>query len=85
MPGIAPSPRRRRGAPPGAAARVGAGALTGTGAGAGAAHSAGPAARGPVAVLDGVALSDLDFIDIGAVMPESGAASVTVKSLLFGL
>jgi ethanolamine utilization protein EutA len=40
---------------------------------------------GPLVVIDGVILADLDFIDISAVMPDSGAVAITVKSLLFGL
>jgi ethanolamine utilization protein EutA len=39
---------------------------------------------GPLVVVDGVTLADLDHIDIGAVLPESGSVAITVKSLLFG-
>ncbi|HEY2795295.1 MAG TPA: ethanolamine ammonia-lyase reactivating factor EutA, partial [Micromonosporaceae bacterium] len=39
----------------------------------------------PVVVIDGVTLADLDFIDIGAVMPASGSVIVTIKSLVFAL
>jgi ethanolamine utilization protein EutA len=38
---------------------------------------------GPVVSIDGIALDAFDFIDIGAVLPESGAVPVVVKSLLF--
>jgi ethanolamine utilization protein EutA len=38
-----------------------------------------------VVVIDGVTLADLDFIDIGAVMPASGSVIVTIKSLVFAL
>jgi ethanolamine utilization protein EutA len=40
---------------------------------------------GPVVIVDGVTLADLDFIDIGPVMPHSGTVAITIKSLLFGL
>ncbi|HEY1487810.1 MAG TPA: ethanolamine ammonia-lyase reactivating factor EutA [Micromonosporaceae bacterium] len=43
------------------------------------------APAGPVVVIDGVNLSDLDFIDIGAIMPGSGTVIITIKSLVFGL
>jgi ethanolamine utilization protein EutA len=39
--------------------------------------------RAPVICVDQVALSDLDFIDIGAVMPEKSVVPVVVKSLVF--
>jgi ethanolamine utilization protein EutA len=39
---------------------------------------------GAIVVIDGISLSDLDYVDIGAVMPDSGSVTVTVKSLLFG-
>jgi ethanolamine utilization protein EutA len=39
---------------------------------------------GPLVVVDGVTLADLDHIDIGAVRPDSGSVAITVKSLLFG-
>ena len=40
---------------------------------------------GALVVVDGVSLSDLDYVDIGEVMPDSGSVTITVKSLLFGL
>jgi ethanolamine utilization protein EutA len=39
--------------------------------------------RAPVICVDQIALSDLDFIDIGAVMPEESVVPVVVKSLAF--
>ncbi len=38
---------------------------------------------GPIVSIDGISLSDFDFIDIGAVRVDSGAAPVVIKSLLF--
>lgn len=38
---------------------------------------------GAIVSIDGIALSDFDFIDIGAVIRATGAAPVVVKSLLF--
>jgi ethanolamine utilization protein EutA len=37
----------------------------------------------PVICVDQIALSDLDFIDIGAVVPEKSVVPVVVKSLVF--
>jgi len=37
----------------------------------------------PVVSIDGIALEEFDFIDIGAVLPGSGAVPVVIKSLLF--
>jgi ethanolamine utilization protein EutA len=37
----------------------------------------------PIVSIDGIALSEFDFIDIGAILPGSGAAPVVIKSLLF--
>ena len=37
----------------------------------------------PVLCVDQIALSDLDFIDIGAVVPETCVVPVVVKSLVF--
>jgi ethanolamine utilization protein EutA len=37
----------------------------------------------PIISIDGVALSDFDYIDIGALIPSSGAAPVVIKSLIF--
>jgi ethanolamine utilization protein EutA len=37
----------------------------------------------PVICVDQIALSDLDFIDIGAVMPGKSVVPVVVKSLVF--
>jgi len=39
--------------------------------------------RAPVICVDQIALSDLDFIDIGAVLPEKSVVPVVVKSLVF--
>jgi len=39
--------------------------------------------RAPVICIDQIALSDLDFIDIGAVVPEKSVVPVVVKSLVF--
>jgi len=39
--------------------------------------------RGPVICVDQIALSDLDFIDIGAVVPNNSVVPVVVKSLVF--
>ena len=33
--------------------------------------------------IDGIALSDFDFIDVGALIPSSGAVPVVIKSLIF--
>jgi ethanolamine utilization protein EutA len=40
-------------------------------------------AQVPVLVLDGIDVSELDFLDIGAFIPGTGALPVVVKSLLF--
>jgi ethanolamine utilization protein EutA len=37
----------------------------------------------PIVSIDGIALSELDFIDVGALIDSSGAVPVVVKSLLF--
>jgi ethanolamine utilization protein EutA len=39
--------------------------------------------RAPVICVDQIALSDLDFIDIGAVVPDKAVVPVVVKSLVF--
>lgn len=39
--------------------------------------------RAPLVCVDQIALSDLDFIDIGAVVPEKSVVPVVVKSLVF--
>ena len=39
--------------------------------------------RAPVICVDQIALSDLDFIDIGAVVPDKSVVPVVVKSLVF--
>jgi ethanolamine utilization protein EutA len=39
--------------------------------------------RAPVICVDQIALSDLDFVDIGAVLPEKSVVPVVVKSLVF--
>lgn len=38
---------------------------------------------GPVVSIDGITLQDLDHVDIGALLPASGAVPVVVKSLVF--
>ncbi|HWP57848.1 MAG TPA: ethanolamine ammonia-lyase reactivating factor EutA [Candidatus Acidoferrales bacterium] len=37
----------------------------------------------PVISIDGISLSEFDYIDIGALIPSSGAVPVVVKSLIF--
>jgi ethanolamine utilization protein EutA len=37
----------------------------------------------PIVSIDGIALEAFDFIDIGAMLPGSGAVPVVIKSLLF--
>ena len=37
----------------------------------------------PIISIDGIALSDFDYIDIGALIPSSGAVPVVIKSLIF--
>jgi len=37
----------------------------------------------PVVSIDGIALKEFDFIDIGALLPSSGAVPVVIKSLVF--
>ncbi|MGH7830789.1 MAG: ethanolamine ammonia-lyase reactivating factor EutA, partial [Candidatus Binatia bacterium] len=37
----------------------------------------------PVISVDGIALSEFDYIDIGALIPSSGAVPVVIKSLIF--
>ncbi len=37
----------------------------------------------PVISIDGVALNEFDYIDIGTLIPSSGAVPVVVKSLIF--
>ena len=39
--------------------------------------------RSPLICVDQIALSDLDFIDVGAVLPERAVVPVVVKSLVF--
>lgn len=39
--------------------------------------------KNPIVSIDGVSLQDLDHIDIGALLPVSGAVPVVVKSLVF--
>ena len=39
--------------------------------------------RNPVISIDGIALKEFDFIDIGALLPASGAVPVVIKSLVF--
>ncbi len=37
----------------------------------------------PVVSIDGIALSEFDYVDIGALIPSSGAVPVVIKSLVF--
>src|SRR5258706_1998530 len=37
----------------------------------------------PIISIDGIALSDFDYIDVGAMIPSSGAVPVVIKSLIF--
>jgi len=37
----------------------------------------------PIISIDGIALNDFDYIDIGALIPSSGAVPVVIKSLIF--
>tara|TARA_Y100001936_G_scaffold181472_1_gene178549 strand:- start:220 stop:498 length:279 start_codon:yes stop_codon:yes gene_type:complete len=37
----------------------------------------------PVISIDGVTLSEFDYIDIGEIIPSSGAVPVVIKSLVF--
>jgi ethanolamine utilization protein EutA len=37
----------------------------------------------PIVSIDGITLKDFDFIDIGAMLPSSGAVPVVIKSLVF--
>ena len=37
----------------------------------------------PVISIDGITLSEFDFIDIGEIIPSSGAVPVVIKSLVF--
>jgi ethanolamine utilization protein EutA len=37
----------------------------------------------PIISIDGIALSDFDYIDIGALIPTSGSVPVVIKSLIF--
>ena len=33
--------------------------------------------------IDGIALNDFDYIDVGALIPSSGSVPVVIKSLIF--
>ena len=37
----------------------------------------------PVISIDGITLSEFDYIDIGEIIPSSGAVPVVIKSLVF--
>jgi ethanolamine utilization protein EutA len=37
----------------------------------------------PIISIDGVELREFDYIDIGALIPSSGAVPVVIKSLVF--
>ena len=39
--------------------------------------------QSPIISIDGIALSDFDYIDIGALIQSSGAVPVVIKSLIF--
>ena len=38
---------------------------------------------GPIVSIDGITLKEFDFVDIGALLPASGAVPVVIKSLVF--
>jgi ethanolamine utilization protein EutA (predicted chaperonin) len=38
---------------------------------------------GPIVSIDGISLKEFDFVDIGALLPASGAVPVVIKSLVF--
>ena len=38
---------------------------------------------GPIVSVDGIMLKEFDFIDIGELMPASGAVPIVIKSLVF--
>jgi len=37
----------------------------------------------PIISIDGIALNDFDYIDVGALIPTSGSVPVVIKSLIF--
>jgi ethanolamine utilization protein EutA len=39
--------------------------------------------QNPIISIDGIALNDFDYIDIGALIPSSGSVPVVIKSLIF--
>jgi ethanolamine utilization protein EutA len=39
--------------------------------------------KNPVVSIDGIELRDFDYIDVGALIPTSGAVPVVIKSLVF--
>ena len=39
--------------------------------------------RNPIVSIDGIHLSEFDFVDIGEFIPSSGAVPVIIKSLVF--
>lgn len=39
--------------------------------------------RNPIVSIDGIVLKEFDFVDIGALLPASGAVPVVIKSLVF--
>jgi ethanolamine utilization protein EutA len=41
--------------------------------------------RAPVVSIDGVSLSDFDFVDIGSLQPKSGTVPVSIKTMLYHL
>jgi ethanolamine utilization protein EutA len=41
------------------------------------------AVENPIISIDGIALNDFDYIDIGALIPSSGSVPVVIKSLIF--
>ena len=43
----------------------------------------GASCANPIVSIDGIALSEFDFIDIGALLELSGAVPVVIKSLVF--
>ena len=39
--------------------------------------------KGPLVIVDGLDLRDLDYVDIGAVVRPAGVVPVVIKSLIF--
>jgi ethanolamine utilization protein EutA len=39
----------------------------------------------PVVSIDGVSLSDFDFVDFGRLLPKSGTVPVSIKTMIYQL